>query len=43
MTTVDGGGHTRLYPIAKETSIIFGFDENLTLFSTDVGANVLNF
>jgi hypothetical protein len=23
MTTVDGGGHPRLYPGAKETSVIF--------------------
>ncbi len=25
MTTVDGGGHPRLYPSAKETSVIFGY------------------
>jgi hypothetical protein len=24
MTTVDGGGHPRVYPCAKETSVIFG-------------------
>jgi hypothetical protein len=25
MTTVDGRGHPRLYPIAKETSVIFDY------------------
>jgi hypothetical protein len=24
VTTVDGGGHPRFYPSAKETSVIFG-------------------
>jgi hypothetical protein len=25
ITTVDGGGHPRLYPSAKEISVIFGY------------------
>jgi hypothetical protein len=25
MTNVDGGGHPRLYPSAKETLVIFGY------------------
>ncbi len=43
MTTVDGGGHPRLYPVQRKPRLSLVFDENLTLISTDLGANVLNF
>jgi hypothetical protein len=38
--TVDGGGYPRIYPSAKETSVI---DKKLKLFKTDLGPNVINF
>jgi hypothetical protein len=41
MNTVDGGGYPRLYLSAKETLVIFGY--NMTLYSTDLRANDLNF